>query len=270
VKAPVQLSWKLRSHLRLFGIALLLGAAVGIFVLYPANEFVYFQEYQPSADTSALAFTASQMRRSLHGQTPRKTIFYAIVGILLSIGGAGLYSSMQRRSERIEQLSAALESDLSTLIGRGESATLEFKSSFRWDLRENKVNRALEGVILKTVAGYMNSSGGTLLIGVGDDGAILGLERDYKTLKKQDRDGFEQALMTAVAAKLGADACHCVQIVFHALDSKEVCRVMVAPMDRPVYVKDGDTPKLYVRTGVLTRELNVQEAVDYTSARWPR
>ncbi len=266
----MHLSWKLRSQLRMYAIALLLGAAVGIFVLYPTNEFVYFYEYQPTADTTAGGFAAHQMQRSLRGQTPRKTIFYAIVGIMLSLGGAGLYSSMQRRSERIDQLSAALESDLQTLIAKGESASLEFKSSFRWDLRENKVNRVLEGVIMKTLAGYMNGSGGTLLIGVSDDGAILGLDSDYKTLKKQDRDGFEQALMTAIATKLGADACQSVQIVFHAAESKEVCRVMVAPMDRPVYVKDGDAPKLYVRTGVLTRELNVQEAVDYTSTRWPR
>jgi len=124
--------------------------------------------------------------------------------------------------------------------------------------------------VMKTLAGYMNGSGGTLLIGVADDGAIVGLDHDYKTLKKQDRDGFEQALMTAVATKLGADACHQVQIVFHSVANKEVCRVMVAPTPRPVYLKEGDAPKLYVRTGVLTRELNVQEAVDYTSARWPK
>ena len=75
--------------------------------------------------------------------------------------------------------------------------------------------------------------------------------------------------MTAVATKLGGDACHVVQMVFHSLENKDVCRVMVAPAQRPVYVKDGDTPKLYVRTGVSTRELNVQEAINYTSARWP-
>jgi len=268
MKIPGQLSWKLRSRVRLFAIAILLGAAVGIFILYPTNEFVYFYEYQPTADNTAGGFAVHQMQRSLSGQTPRKTIFYAIVGVILSVGGAGLYSSMQRRSQRIDQLSAALESNLQTLIANGESAELEFKSSFRWDLRENKVNRALEGVILKTLAGYMNGAGGTLLIGVADDGTILGLDQDYKTLKKQDRDGFEQALMTAVATKLGADACQSVHIVFHSLENREVCRVMVAPMDRPVYVKDGDAPKLYVRTGVLTRELNVQEAVDYTSSRW--
>jgi len=254
----------------MFAVALLLGAAVGIFILYPANEFVYFREYQPPGDTTALGFAASQMHRSLHGQTPQKTTFYAIVGMILSVGGAALYSGMQRRSERIEQLSAALESDLRTLIARGESATLEFKSSFRWDLRENKVNRALEGVILKTLAGYMNGNGGTLLIGVADDGTIVGLDADYKTLKKQDRDGFEQALMTAIATKIGADACHSVQTVFSSIDNKDVCRVMAAPAARPVYVKEGEAPRLYVRTGVLTRELNVQEAINYTSARWPK
>ncbi len=117
-------------------------------------------------------------------------------------------------------MSAALAGDLRALIARGESANLEFKSSFRWDLRENKVNRALEAVVLKTLAGYMNSSGGTLLIGVADDGSIVGLDRDYTTLKKPDRDGFEQALMTAIAAKLGADACRTVQIVFHSLEKQ--------------------------------------------------
>ena len=172
----LQLSWKLRSRLRMFAIAILLGALVGIFVLYPTNEFVYFYEYQPTPDTRPVDFAVHQMQRSLQGQTPKKTIFYAIVGVILSVGGAALYSSMQRRSARIEQLSAALDSDLHTLIAQGESADLEFKSSFRWDLRENKVNRALEGVILKTLAGYMNGQGGTLLIGVADDGNVVGLE----------------------------------------------------------------------------------------------
>jgi len=263
----MQMSWQIRSRLQLFAVALLLGAAVGIFVLYPANDLVYWEEYRP-ASTSAAQFTATQMHRSLRGQTPGKTAFYAIVGVILSLGGAALYSSMQRRSEQLEQLGAALAGDVRSLIAQGEGAALEFKSSFRWDLRENKLNRTLEGVVLKTIAGYMNGSGGTLLIGVADDGSLLGLAQDYKTLKKQDRDGFEQALMTAIATKLGADACHCVQTIFHRLAGLEICRVVVAPTRRPVYVKEGDSPRLYVRTGVSTRELNVQEAINYTAERW--
>ena len=267
---PHGVSWRVRQQLRTLAIAAVLGTLVGVFILYPINEFVYFYEHRPLVESSPGAFALSQLQASLRGGTPWKTAFYVIVGVILSVAGAALYSAMHRRAERIEQLSAALGDDLRALIARGESASLEFKSSFRWDLRENKLNRALEAVVLKTLAGYMNGNGGTLLIGVADDGSVTGLDRDYTTLKKPDRDGFEQVLMTAIATKLGADACHVVQMVFHSLENKDVCRVIVAPAHRPVYVKDGDTPKLYVRTGVSTRELNVQEAINYTSARWPR
>jgi hypothetical protein len=267
---PVRLSWRVKEQFRTLIIAVFLGAAVGIFILYPTNEFVYFYEHRPLAESTPGGFALSQLQQSLRGGTPRKTVFYAIVGVLLSVSAAVLYSAMHRRSQRIEQLSAALAGDLRSLIARGESVNLEFKSSFRWDMKENKVNRALETVVLKTLAGYMNGNGGTLLIGVADDGSLTGLQQDYKTLKKPDRDGFEQALMTAITTKLGGDACHVVQMVFHSLESKDVCRVIVAPAHRPVYVKDGDNPRLYVRTGVSTRELNVQEAINYTSARWPK
>ena len=76
--------------------------------------------------------------------------------------------------------------------------------------------------------------------------------------------------MTSVATRLGGDACQCVQCVFHSVEGRDVCRVIIRPAHRPVYVRDGETPKLYVRTGVSTRELNVQEAIDYTATRWKK
>jgi Schlafen, AlbA_2 len=265
----MELSWKIRARLRIFAAAVLLGIAVGVFVLFPINEFVYYSEYQATGGP-AVRFAASQLQQALHGQRPKKTVFYGAVGIVLSLGGAAIYASMVRRSEKIRQLSAALDEDVQLQIARGESASLEFKSTFRWDLRENRINRSLEPAVMKTLAGYMNSQGGTLLIGVADDGSIVGLEKDYSALKKPDRDGFEQVLMTSVASKLGADACQCVQAMFHSVEGKDVCRAIVRPAHRPVYVRDGDTPKLFVRTGVSTRELNVQEAIDYTAARWKK
>jgi hypothetical protein len=61
-----------------------------------------------------------------------------------------------------------------------------------------------------------------------------------------------------------------VQAVFHSVEDKDVCRAMVSPSHRPIYVREGDTPKLYVRTGVSTRELNVQDAINYTAVRWKK
>lgn len=265
----MELYWKIRTRLRILGLALVLGIGVGIFVLLPINEFVYYTEFH-TPGKPAISFAVDQVSQALHGNLPGKTSFYAVVGVVLSLGGALIYASAARRSEKIRQLSAALEGDVLQQIAGGESANLEFKSTFRWDLRENRVNRSLETVALKTLAGYMNTQGGTLLIGVADNGSIVGLEHDYSALKKPDRDGFEQVLMTSVASKLGADACQCVQTVFHLVDAKDVCRAIVSKSHRPVYVRDGETPKLYVRTGVSTRELNVQEAIDYTATRWKK
>jgi len=257
-------------RIRFFVFAAVLGMAVGVFVLLPLNEFVFFQEYPQPGYTSGIGFATSQVATAFHGGLPKKTTLYALVGMVMSLSGAAVFSSLAERQREILRLNSALEGDLRALISKGESANLEFKSSFRWDLKENKLNRALEGVVLKTLAGYMNGQGGTLLIGVADDGSIVGLENDYKTLKKPDRDGFEQALMTAVATQLGGDACHSVQAVFQSIEQKDVCRVIVMPGHRPVYLRAGDTPRLYVRTGVSTRELNVQEAVNYMDARWKR
>ena len=263
------MSWKIRSQLRIFVVAIALGVAVGVFVLLPVNEFVYYSEFQATG-RPAVVFAVGQLQQALRGKLPQKTSLYSIVGVVLSLGGAAIYASMARRSERIRQLSAALDEDVRGTIAGGESAGLEFKSTLRWDLREGRINRSLETVVVKTLAGYMNSRGGTLLIGVTDDGSIVGLENDYSALKKPDRDGFEQLLMTSVAGKLGADACQCVQALFHSVEGKDVCRVIVSPAHRPVYLRDGETPKLYVRTGVSTRELNVQEAINYTATRWKK
>ena len=188
----MHLSWQLRLQIRFFLIAALLGVAAGVFVLFPLNEFVYFEEYGRPGFTSGVGFATAQVSAALHGDRPKKTAFYSVAGMVLSLGAAGVFSSLTERQREIARLSSALQGDLRVLIAKGESAELEFKSTFRWDLKENKVNRALENVVLKTLAGYMNGNGGTLLIGVADDGSIVGLENDYKTLKKQDRDGFEQ------------------------------------------------------------------------------
>ena len=97
---------------------------------------------------------------------------------------------------------------------------------------------------------------------------MLGLAHDYKTLKRQNRDGFDQALTGAVAAQLGGDLAPFTQIVFHALQDGEVCRVIVSPAPRPVFLDQGGVPKLYLRAGAATRELNVKEAIDFQAARW--
>lgn len=161
------------------------------------------------------------------------------------------------------------DSEIFTLIRGGEGAHLEFKSTARWDLRENKKNPALETVIQKTVAAFLNSEGGSLLIGVADDGKVVGLEPDLQTLKRKDLDGYESFLTDLLHNNLGKDLAPHIKISFHKSGGADICRVTAHPAPHPVYVKEsGGEEALYIRTGNSSRKLSVREALDYVRSRW--
>jgi len=251
---------------RVLWLATAIGAVSGFFLLYPINEYVYYYEHYPHAPT-VWAFILGQLVSSLKGNTPQKTVFYTLVGAALGLAMGLFFNAWQKKQSQIQTLRTALGENLGALIAQGEGPRLEFKSSFRWDRRQNRVNRSLEGAVLKTLAGFMNSQGGTLLIGVEDGGEISGLEKDFATLKKKSRDGFELAVMTAVSTKLGPEFCRHLDFIFHRIEDKDVCRIIVAPAQQPVFVKQDRATRFYLRTGGSTRELNIQEALSYVSSR---
>ncbi len=255
--------------LLLFVVTIGIGILVGIFILLPVNELAYYHRPDMQEDYG-LWFARDQLYAALRGETPLKVTFYTVVGGLLGLITALIYMRFHYHLTSIQQLSNALGKDIELLIARGEGPELEFKSSFRWDYQQQSVNRALEFVILKTIAGFLNGSGGTLLIGISDDQQVLGLEQDFNSLKRKDEDGFEQTLMTAIASQLGTDMCQYTHCVFHAINGKAVCRVIVAKSPRPVYIKKSGDIKFYLRSGGGTRELNVQEVVDYTASHWKK
>jgi hypothetical protein len=253
--------------LLLYLIPVLIGAAVGVLFLIPVNALVFYFEHRPG-DGSALDYAMHELTTVLAGGMPLKTLFYACVGAFLGLVSAFFYSALYRSALHIKKLSGELEKDVLALIAHGEGETLEFKATFKWDLKESRASRLVEDAALKSLAGFMNADGGTLIVGVSDAGEITGLERDYGILKRKDRDGFAQEVMNAVSEKLGADACRYVHLVFHSVGGKEVCRIITSPSTRPVYLKEGNDMKFYLRTGMSTRALNIPEAVEFISARW--
>jgi len=260
--------WK--QKLKLYFLAAWVGAGAGIFLLAPSYEYISSRELDADP-LSSIEFVITQFTDVVTGQMSHNNIilFYAEIGALLGLLSLAFYQMIHRRMADLDSLTVELEKDLLPIIRQGEGAHLEFKSSLRWDMQETRVNKALETVVLKTIAGFLNSHvGGTLLIGVADDGEILGLENDYKTLKKPDSDGFEQTLMTVISQQLGTDVCADVHVLFHTIDNKDVCRAIISPAHRPVFLTQSNTPKLFVRTGGGTRDLNVQETLEYAANRW--
>jgi hypothetical protein len=169
------------------------------------------------------------------------------------------------------------DQEIIDLINRGESAKLEFKSTARWDLREDKKSKVIEEIILKTVAAFLNTDGGTLLIGVADDGSIVGLQPDMQTLRKKDRDGYELWLMNdLLLATFGNAMAPFFEVSFGLVDGKDVCRVNVKPGPEPVYIttkalNPGGQPQecFFIRTGNSTNKLDrPSEIAKYLSQRW--
>lgn len=162
------------------------------------------------------------------------------------------------------------EDSIAALIAKAESHVLEFKSSARWDMRQNKRSAEIENVILKTVAGFLNSEkGGTLLIGIDDEGNAVGLQHDYKTLgKKQNRDSFENWLTTLLLDSYGKDVSSFFRVAFHEIEENDVCSITIHPSSEPVFVKQGEAEHLYIRTGNSTRLLSTKEALKYCKSRW--
>ena len=155
------------------------------------------------------------------------------------------------------------------LIADGENKRVEFKSSLRWDMDEGKVNKVLEDVVVKTIAGFLNTEGGTLLIGVDNTGGAIGLAGDYGTLNGQSRDAFELHLQQIVARDLGeALSASYLTVNFHKIDGEDICQITVDPSDQPVYVENSNQALFYVRNGNLTRALPVDETVRYVQHRW--
>lgn len=165
--------------------------------------------------------------------------------------------------------SSGLEERVRELLARGEGPTVEYKSSLRWDYNESRVNKDLTKVIVRTLAGFLNTQGGTLLIGVNDKGELLDLEADICTLgKKSSLDGFELALRAAIASYLGEEIDSRVRLTFLVLDSKRVALAECDTHSSPVYFRDGNRRELCIRSGNLTRSLDAAAAIAYVNDHW--
>ncbi len=166
--------------------------------------------------------------------------------------------------------SAARAASIADLIASGESARVEFKQTARVNLATKQPDKVIELMVVKSIAGFMNAQGGTLVIGVADDGSVYGIDKDLKTLgSKQTWDGFELWLTGLLDNALGPTATSRVSVSHEAFDNRTVCRVDVVPGKSPTFVRGGKgDADLYVRLNNSTRLLNTADALEYVRIHW--
>lgn len=156
------------------------------------------------------------------------------------------------------------------LIERGESKTLEFKSTLRWNVKKDcQDDKLVTHEVLKTIAAFLNTEGGDLLIGVADDGTIVGIERD----QLESDDKFMRHLVQVVRNGLGDRAGTCIDPKTQIVQGKTVCVVSCQRSPEPMFLKwkgteaspEGD---LYVRSGPRTDRLSTDSARQYIQTRF--
>lgn len=175
---------------------------------------------------------------------------------------------------------------IETLIAAGESETVEFKSSLRHpytapaeaypglSVKEAKarVKQDLQRSVTKTVAAFLNSKGGTLLIGVDDTGLILGIEPDICYLHKPDLDGWTLELQRVMNQALGVGVVNDVSITLQTCGDKTVAIVSCQPRGVETWHvgKEKGQEVFYVRAANGTEELMGSQLLQYARERWPR
>ena len=156
------------------------------------------------------------------------------------------------------------------LLKLQESKTFESKSSLRWSLKEDrKDDKHVTHAALKTIAAFLNTEGGDLLIGVADDGTVLGIEHD----RLENADKFMRHFAQVVRNGLGDRAGTCVDPRTQVVEGKTVCLVSCQRSPEPVYLRWKGLAKaadggVYVRSGPGTVRLGEGDAEKYVATRF--
>ena len=157
------------------------------------------------------------------------------------------------------------------LIKQGESKTLEFKSTLRWNLKEQRKDaRRITYAAVKTIAAFLNTEGGDLLLGVADDGSILGIEQD----RFDSDDKFMLHLAQAARTGLGDRAGTCIDPRIQIVDGKTVCAVSCQRSPEPVFLRWKGVPSaaggdFFVRSGPGTVKLSADDTEKHIGMHFP-
>lgn len=127
-----------------------------------------------------------------------------------------------------------------------ESALVEFKQSLVYypQVKEAQARRQIYN-IMRSIAGFMNHEGGTLYIGVSDDGSVHGIQNDLDKLNEDSKytypanwDGWSRRVIDSVREYLGPYAPALINIEKVEHGNKVVGKIVINRSSKPIYVNN--------------------------------
>jgi hypothetical protein len=158
---------------------------------------------------------------------------------------------------------------LNDLILQGEHRTLEFKSSVRVPLDQEVAEIVVVEALVKAILGFLNADGGTILVGVADDGTPIGLESDIKH-SGNSRDQLLRYVVDKLNSYLGQSVCSTIAIDWHEIDAKDILIFEVPRSEKPVFPsrKVGGREDLFVRQSANVVPFSGVELYNYITRRF--
>lgn len=156
------------------------------------------------------------------------------------------------------------EEELDKLIKKGENEKLEFKSTLRINLHTNEVDKKIEHAFLKTLVAYMNSDGGTLLVGVKDNSEIIGVEQEGFT----NHDKLHLHVTNLIKNTIGKEYFHLLHFDLIPIQGKHVLKIESKKSEKPVFLKGYDQEEFYIRNGPSSGKLSGSALLEYVERRF--
>ena len=201
-----------------------------------------------------------------------QTMTFVILGALISSLIGYIYmkyhfkilgkivSKITEKNPELFKKQEKLKEEIFELIKKGETEKIEFKSTFRTNLHTNEIDRKIEYSVLKTLVAFMNSKGGTLLIGISDSGEIIGTEKD----KFESKDNYALHLTNIIKTKIGKKFFPLVNFKFNEIDKKTILILECEKSNMPVFIRSPtDEEEFYIRIGPSSIQIKGSELIDY-------
>ena len=172
---------------------------------------------------------------------------------------------IRRLSKRVTSyLRSVQQTSTQDLIAQGEGEFVEFKSTLRWNLKAEKKDKNITHAITKTIAAFLNTDGGILLVGVADQGEVVGFSED----RFENNDKMLLFLTDTIKTQLGT--LHLDHINFHTetIAGKSVLRIDVQAGSAPCYLSKEKLDHFYIRTGPSTTDLRLSQLFEYLNKRF--
>lgn len=195
--------------------------------------------------------------------------FALLVGSILLCGIVMTVFLVRRYSHQLKDLPHqhvnmhSYENEINNLIRAGESTSLEFKSTMRTNLKTGKAGKEIELAWLKAIVSFMNSDGGILLIGVADDGEILGLDAD----KFANEDKCKLHFKNLLNAHIGAEFTRFISLKVVSIQEKSILIIECERVRKPVFLSVGKNEDFFIRSGPSNTKLSMSQMVKYLSER---